>query len=54
MKDLGYRLQHTSIPGRARLAHGIKASEMLARFFHTANGRRVNLRGDFVISAGGG
>ena len=54
MKHLGYRLQHTSIPGRARLVNGTKASEMLARFFHTTSGRRVNLRGDFVISAGGG
>ena len=54
MKHLGYRLQHTSIPGRARLVHGIKAFEMLAWFFHTTKGRRVNLRGDFVISASGG
>ena len=54
LKRFGYRLQHASIPGRPQLVHNMKAAVLLSNYFNTSHGKRVNLKGCFTISAGGG
>ena len=54
LKRFGYRLQHAAIPGRPRLVHNMKAAVLLFNYFNTSRGKRVNLKGCFTISTGGG
>jgi len=54
LKRFRYRLQHASIPGRPHLVHNMKAAVLLFNYFNTSRGKRVNNKGCFTISAGGG